>query len=306
LFCSGRKLQLNRASLSHLGVTPVTPFTPDLTSVDLAALEAHLARLVDAGIRTLFVAGHTGEVMSLSPSEWTDVVRVAVEVAAGRAVVVPGVAHELPVAVELAGRAEQLGADGVLLMPRSQPHASAAGMAAYWRKILDATSLPGVVYKKRLPDDASLLDVIADSRVVACKYGDTDLSRFSTTVTAAPTEIVWICGTAERYAPFFAAAGATGFTSGLANFAPNLSLEMQQALVAKDFERALSLRAVCVEFESIRAMHDDQFNVSAVKAALQAVGLPAGGVRPPLREVDTATQRRIRALAQQMVDKEEP
>lgn len=273
--------------------------------MNLAALETHLARLVDAGIRVLFVAGHTGEVMSLSPNEWTEVVRVAVSVAAGRAVVVPGIAHELPVAVELARSAEGLGADGLLLMPRSQPHASSLGMAAYWRRILDATFLPGVVYKKRLPDDGILLEVIADSRVVACKYGDTDLSRFATTVAAAPTETVWICGSAERYAPFFAAAGATGFTSGLANFAPDLSIGMQQALVAKDFDRAMGVREVCLEFESIRAMHDDEFNVSAVKAALQAVGLLAGEVRPPLREVDAATRRRIRAVAQQMVDREE-
>jgi 4-hydroxy-tetrahydrodipicolinate synthase len=272
--------------------------------VDLPALEAHLGRLIDAGIRTLFVAGHTGEVMSLSPAEWSEVVRVAVDVAAGRAVVVRGIAHELPVAVELAARAEKLGADGVLLMPRAQPHASSAGMTTYWRRILDATSVPGVVYKKRLPDDPALLEVIADPRVVACKYGDTDLSRFADTVAAGSREMVWICGAAERHAPFFSAAGATGFTSGLANFAPHLALGIQQALVEKDMDRALRLRAVCVEFESIRAMHGDEFNVSAVEAALRALGVGVGRVRPPLREVDSATRRRIRAVAQQMVGKE--
>lgn len=296
---------MNLAFLSDVGVTPVTPFTPDLNGVDLVALEEHLARLVDAGIRTLFVAGHTGEVMSLSPAEWTEVVRVAVEVADGRALVVPGIAHELPTAVGLARSAEDLGVDGLLLMPRSQPHASSLGMVAYWRQILDATSLPGVVYKERLPDDGILLEVVADSQVVACKYGDTDLSRFAATVAAAPTDTVWICGTAERYAPFSASAGATGFTSGLANFAPDLSIGMQQALVSNDFDRALGVRETCLEFESIRAMHDDEFNVSAVKAALQAVGQPAGKVRPPLREVDAATRRRIRAVAQQMVNKGE-
>jgi 4-hydroxy-tetrahydrodipicolinate synthase len=177
-------------------------------------------------------------------------------------------------------------------------------MTTYWRRILDATSVPGVVYKKRLPNDPALLEVIADPRVVACKYGDTDISRFADTVAASSREMVWICGTAERHAPFFSAAGAKGFTSGLANFAPHLALGMQQALVEKDMDRALHLRAVCVELESIRSMHDDEFNVSAVKAALRALGVPVGRVRPPLREVDTATRRRIRAVAQQMVDKE--
>lgn len=260
-----------------------------------------MARLVDAGIRTFFVAGHTGEVMSLSPGEWTEAVRVAIETVGDRALVIPGIAHELPVALELARRAERLGAAGVLLMPRSQPHVSAVGIVGYWRAILDATGLPGVVYKKRLPDDRSLLELVADPRVVGCKYGDTDLSRFRTTVEASPADTAWICGTAERHAPFLAAAGAIGFTSGLANFAPHLSLEMHRALASNDLDAALAVRATCLEFEEIRAAHEERFNVSAVKTALQAIGHPVGGVRPPLENVDAQTRARIDALVPAMV-----
>lgn len=251
-------------------------------------------------MKTLFVPGHTGEVMSLAPDEWCEVVRIAVQVSHGRAVVIPGIAHEYPVAVELARRAELLGADAVLLMPRTQPHASSPGMAAYWRGILDATSLPGVVYKKQLPDDVTLLQILGDDRVIGCKYGDTDVSRFAGTVADSGADVVWICGVAERYAPFFAMAGATGFTSGIANFAPSLSLTMQKSLEDGDMDRALRLRSACLEFEAIRAMHQDQYNVAAVKAAMRALGLPAGGVRPPLREVDDETRSRVDVLARLM------
>lgn len=273
-------------ALHGVGVTPVTPFTDDLVGVNLAGFRANLEFLLDAGVELIYPAGNTGEMMSLSPDEWTEVVETAVEVCGDRAAVIPGVGHEYPVALELARRASTLGVRALLLMPRTQPYACSSGLAEYWRAIGEAARLPLVVYKRNLPEDSVLARVVGDSRVVACKYAGKDVAEFASVVDAAPGHVTWICGLAERYAPAYWQAGAKGFTSGLANFAPQLALGMYRALERGDRSRVGELRTTCGLFEGIRGRQGDAFNVAAVKAAMDMVGLAGGKVRPPLRDLD--------------------
>lgn len=289
------------SALATVGVTPVTPFSEDLTCVDRAALRANLEFLLDAGVDLLFPAGNTGEGASLSAEEWETVVEISLEVAAGRAAVVPGVGAELPVAVDLANRAAALGADGILLMPRSQPYATSAGTVAYWLQVLDNAPLPAVVYRRARPEDTDLLVAVEHELVVGCKYGGRDVAGFASTVTAAPEkDLVWICGVAERYAPFHWLAGARGFTSGLANFAPVVALDLHRALVAGDLDEALRISARCDPFERVRARDEGAPNVAAVKAAMDAVGLAGGRVRPPLRDLEESTSHEVKRLVAQL------
>lgn len=289
-----------RAALVGVGVTPVTPFTEDLDSVDEKGLAANLEFLIEHGVRLLYPAGNTGEAASLGVDEWEAVLRVAVEVAGDRARVVPGVGHELPVALEMARRAADLGADGLLLMPRQQPYAAGRGMVEYWRRIITETDLPVVLYKRGLPEDAHLVGTVDHPSVVGCKYGGKDVSAFASVVDADLGTTVWTCGVAERYAPFFFAAGARGFTSGLANFAPRLALRMDAALQGGDLETALALRRTALPFEELRARHGDAYNVAAVKAAMDEAGLAGGAVRPPLVGLDPHARSEIPAMVEAM------
>lgn len=274
------------AAIAGVGVTPVTPFTPSLDRVDVPGLESNLEFLVDSGVDLLYPAGNTGEALSLSAEEWTQIVEASLETASERAVVMPGICQEYPVALELARRARSLGVDGLLLMPRSQPYVASGGLIAYWRAIVETADLPVVVYKRGLPNESDLRAIVADDAVVACKYAEKDVSTFATLVDDDDSGVIWTCGIAERYAPFYHQAGATGFTSGLGNFAPAAALQMHAALEAGDYGRALELREACLPFEEIRARKGDSFNVSVVKAAMDIQGLAGGAVRPPLVELD--------------------
>ena len=93
--------------------------------------------------------------------------------------------------------------------------------------------------------------------------------------------------------PFLHVAGSVGFTSGLANIAPRLALDLASALPGGDHARAMELYWQAVPFESVRARDADANNVAAVKAGLDAVGLAGGPVRPPLRQLDGRTRREV-------------
>lgn len=297
------QLQPNLISALHgVGVTPVTPFTSDLTGVDSGGLRSNIGFLIDSGVGLIYPVGNTGEAMSLSEDEWTQVISVSVEACAGRAAVVAGISQEYPVAITLARKARSLGVDGLLLMPRTQPYVSSQGLIQYWRQIMEAAGMPVVLYLRGLPDLDDLLGLLEHEEVVACKYADRDISRFATAVAGDKSGIVWTCGLAERYAPYFWSAGAVGFTSGLANFAPKLGLDMHDALRAGASTEAERLRMQCTSFEEIRARNRDIFNVAAVKTAMDEIGLAGGKVRPPLVDLDAAGRRALQEVLPAMTD----
>ena len=279
-----------RSSLRGVGVTPVTPFSEDLVEIDRSGLRSNLEYLIERGVELLYPCGNTGEFYALSLEEWTSAVEVAVAAANGRAMVAPGVGHGFSTARQMLRRAADIGAQGALLMPPHPTYLADSGMKAYLAGLADLESVPVVVYKRGAwPTDLTLLEVVGSSPVAGVKYADNDLSAFARNVAVSDPDLVWTCGTAERYAPFFAEAGAAGFTSGLANVAPDLALSLFRALQAGDRTEALGWRERCLPFEDLRARDGAANNVAAVKTALDARGLTGGRVRPPMRDLDAAT-----------------
>jgi 4-hydroxy-tetrahydrodipicolinate synthase len=290
-------------SIADVGVTPATPFTADLSGIDVGGLRANISFLLDHGVRMLYPCGNTGEFPSLSIDEWTTVVETVVEVCDGRAAVAPGVGHNLPVASEMMRRAASAGADGVLLMPVHQPYLAQAGLHAYYAGVLEAAPLPAVLYKRDpWPSDAGIPALAALDQVVGVKYAGTDVLAFSRLTAADAAGVVWTCGRAEGWAPFFSLAGSRGFTSGLANAAPWIALELQAALTAGDYETAMRLRTRTVAFEDVRSRDGEANNVPAVKAAMDATGLAGGPVRAPMRPLDDQTHKEISAIVAEWQD----
>jgi 4-hydroxy-tetrahydrodipicolinate synthase len=286
-----------RSALHGVGITPVTPFTDDLSRVDVAGLRRNLEFLVDAGATLLYPCGNTGEFPALSLDEWSQIVAVTVEVAGGRCVVAPGVGHGFGVAREQMRRAADLGAAGVLAMPPNLVYPADEGVIGYYGGLADTELLPVVVYRKGgWPTNAGLPVLLTEHEIAGVKYGEHDVSALADMVAATPTGTVWTCGTAERYAPYFFEAGAVGFTSGLANAAPRLALDMYAALASGDMAQALEIRETCLPFEALRARHASANNVPAVKVAMASVGLVGGRVRPPMRDLSPAEADEVRSM----------
>jgi 4-hydroxy-tetrahydrodipicolinate synthase len=112
-----------------------------------------------------------------------------------------------------------------------------------------------------LPDKAIDRLVTMDN-VPAIKYAIPDPLGLAVLVERYP-EVVWVCGLAELWAPFFWLAGGRGFTSGLANVAPEFSLDMLNALRAADYPRAMKVWAMIYPFEELRGRPDNGNNLQS-------------------------------------------
>jgi 4-hydroxy-tetrahydrodipicolinate synthase len=94
-------------------------------------------------------------------------------------------------------------------------------------------------------------------------------------------DLAWVGGLAETWAPPLYVVGARGFTSGLINVFPELSVKIHQALEQGAYPAAMALIRSMADFEALRAQERNGSNVSVVKAALQLIGHDCGAARPP-------------------------
>ncbi|MCT9931039.1 dihydrodipicolinate synthase family protein [Planotetraspora sp. A-T 1434] len=285
-----------RQALRSVVAVTVTPFAPD-DRIDEPAYQAAIDRLVRGGVQALTPNGNTGEFYSLSDQELTRAVTLTRE-AAPDAVVIAGVGHDVHRAVRLAREAQDLGCQGVMIHQPVHPYQSEEGWTDYHRAIAEAVPDLGLVCYIRSPvvTTRALQELVRHCpNVVGIKYAVPDPVAFAVHA-AALSELVWVCGLAESWAPFFWAGGAEGFTSGLAVIVPELSVELLELLRAGDQAKALELWRRLKPIEDLRARNASEHNVSVIKEALAQLGVCGRAVRPPISELSPADREEVAAI----------
>ncbi|WP_216588874.1 5-dehydro-4-deoxyglucarate dehydratase [Streptomyces brasiliscabiei] len=268
---------------------PVTAYGPD-GAVDLDVCRAHVRRGVEAGAAAVFVCCGTGEFHALTPEEFQECVRAAVEETAGRVPVVAGAGYGTALAVCYARLAEEAGADGLLALPPYLVVAAQEGLLRHYRELAAATSLPVVVYQR---DNAvftpgTVVELARTEGIVGLKDGVGDLDLMTRIVSAvrdgAPRDFLYFNGlpTAELTQPAYRAVGVPLYSSAVFCFVPEIALAFHRALEAGDrttVERLLD--GFYRPFVELRALGRG-YAVSLVKAGVRLRGLDVGEVRPPL------------------------
>lgn len=278
-----------------ISAVAITPFSEDGSEVDVAGVETTIDVLVAEQVDVVVACGNTAEYYALSESEARTVVEASARALAGRMPLVVGVGGAPSAARRATEHAAEVGADAVMVHHPSNPYVTAEGLHAYYGAIAEV-GLPVVPYVKAPVVTADeLVRIAAEPWVIAVKYAVNDLPAFAAAVAAATgtAELVWVCGTAERWAPFFFAAGADGFTSGLVNVTGGPSRALLDALRSGDRQAALDAWSSILPFEALRARKADGYNVSVVKEAVRQLGRPAGPVRPPASEVGPQEREEI-------------
>ena len=293
--------ETQRTALADVVAIPVTPFAED-GGVDQDAHRALLRRLLDGGITTLTPNGNTGEFYALTPEERRLVTELTVDEARDRdAAILVGVGHDVPTAIASARHARELGAQMVMVHQPVHPYVSQNGWVDYHRAIAEAVPELGVVpYIRNAQLSGARLAELADDcpNVIGVKYAVPDAARFAAFARDAGLErFVWVAGLAEPYAPSYFSAGATGFTSGLVNVAPSVSLNMIEALRSGDYPGAMKVWDQIRRFEELRAANGSANNVTVVKEALASLGLCRREVRPPSRHLPEDERAEVAAIA---------
>lgn len=289
-----------RRNFETVAYTTAVPFTEDTESVDHDGLRENLSALYEAGARLFIPCGNTGEYYSLTDEERIAVVETHVEATGPEATVAAGAAGNVSEVTRLASAYEEAGADAVMVMHPDHTYVHDSGLKTYYDQICDRTDIGVVVYKRgpEVPREV-LVDLTERTEVVAVKFADDDVCEFAQTVDDASGEVTWINGLAERYALSFAVEGATGYTTGIGNFLPRMTLALYEAIQNEQWDRARTIQRSLRPFEDIRdeAGIDGTVpganNVPVVKHGLDIAGYNGGPVRAPLVDLDQSDLERV-------------
>ena len=285
--------------LETINAITLTPMDPVTHAVDWDGVERNVEWLISNGLEVLVPCGNTSEFFSLTIEEAKEEMSRVAKKAAGRAIIMPGIGHTVETAIELGKHAQAVGAECVMIHQPNQPFVTDRGALDYFKAIVEGLDIPSTIYWKdpQVSDDV-LVELCKLDKVIGVKYAINDIPRFTATVRRVPKEydITWVCGTAEKWAPYFFHVGATGFTSGLVNVMAERSFEMLKALQTGDHETVWNIWDLLLPFENLRAKYNNGNNVTVIKEAVNLLsdrlGYSAGVVRPPAAPVDERMQRK--------------
>jgi 5-dehydro-4-deoxyglucarate dehydratase len=286
-----------RKKLSGVIAFPVTPFKEDL-SLDLPGLHENLTKLLEHPIAAVVAAGGTGELYSLTPAEYARVVELTTLAVEDRVPVIAGVGFGHRLAVEMAQAAEKAGADGILAFPPYYPQAEDEGLFEYYRAIGEATRLGMLIYTRDWASfSPSMVERLATiPTLIGWKDGHGDIRRLQMIMNHVGDRLQWIGGAGDDMVAAYFSIGVTTFTSSIATVAPRLSLKLWELADAGDSETLADLLERCViPLYALRARRRG-YEVSAMKAMMDMVGLNGGPVRPPLVNVNPDEEDELRTL----------
>ncbi len=164
----------HRSIFTGVGVALVTLFD-DEGEIDAPATADHAARLVDAGIQAVLVAGTTGEAAALDGDERSDLLVAVRSAVDGRVPVIAGTgAPSTRQAVVLSKRAADDGADALLVL--SPPNVTEP--IAYYERVTAAVYIPELAYHyPRASAPGIPVDLLAGLPVAGIKDSSGDAER---------------------------------------------------------------------------------------------------------------------------------
>ncbi len=276
---------------------PVTPFNDDY-SINLEGYRNNLRYMLKQPMCALVAAGGTGELYSLTQEEIRQIVDATIEEVAGRVPVIAGVGFAGALANSLAKQASDCGADGVLAFPPYYPNAEMDGLVDYYSDIAKVSNLGVLVYSRDwahyTPEQAERIAKIPN--VVAWKDGSADIRRYQMIREHLGDQLHWIGGAGDDMVPGYYGIGIRAYTSSISAVAPRLSIRLHELGIAGDFEVLNQLiHDHVVPLYALRTKRKG-YEVSAMKALLEMLGLCGGPVRPPLVEVAKTERIQLQAI----------
>lgn len=265
---------------------PITDFDAQGDFV-AGAYADRLEWLAPYGATALFVAGGTGEFFSLTPEDYTQVVKIAVETCRGKVPILAGAGGPTRTAIAYAQEAERLGAHGILLMPHYLTEASQDGLVEHIAAICNSVKFGVVVYNRNVCKlNADSLLQLADRcpNLIGFKDGVGEIETMVTIRRKLGDRFTYLGGlpTAEVYAEAYKALGVPVYSSAVFNFIPKTAIEFYEAV--RTGNSATTGRLIDDFFLPYLAIRNKKagYAVSIVKAGATLVGHTAGPVRTPL------------------------
>lgn len=254
-----------------------------------------LERQIDAGIDAVVLAGTTGEAPTLTDKEKIQLFRSAKDFVGNQCKIIAGTgSNDTQHAIALSKAAQDVGADGLLVVTPYYNKANPDGLYTHYASIADSVEIPIIIYN--VPSRTSVdtpvhvyqqLSLIPN--IAGIKEASTDIGKQSRTHAACGDKLSIWAGNDDQVVPSIAL-GGKGVISVLSNVCPVEVNAMTKAALIGDFCSAAALQ------HRLTGLHELLFadvNPIPVKYAMKCVGYDCGNCRLPLTQPTKELQHRI-------------
>ena len=265
----------------------VTPFTENGEKIDFEALRRFLDWQVECGVPGVIILGTTGEFLTLSDEERRAYIEATVRHVDGRMHVLVGAMNAYTKkAAEYAAMAEELGADGLMILPPYYYTPTHDEIFEYYKAICAATSLPIMLYNNPFTSNVDMPATLvarltaAFGQIRYIKEASTDVGRVFDVI--RETDGVMNVFAGERIVESFLL-GAVGYVDPFGNYIPRAIQALWRLLEAGRIDDARKIQAHITKIEHTIAEGHPTYGHQCYSKALAArAGYPVGDVRAPL------------------------
>ncbi len=295
-----RKEAMKNGDFGQVVTAMATPFD-SRGQLDEAGAVRLVEHLLDHGSDGIVVAATTGESPTLTHDEKISLFRIVKATVGRRGSVIAGTGgNDTASSIALTREAAEIGVDGALLVVPAYNRPSQEGMYRHFSTI--ASSVPGlrcILYNvpsrtAQNLDAATAVRLAIDvPNIVAIKEASGNLLQCAEIYAGAPAGFGLYSGDDGMTLPMLAI-GGIGVVCVISHLVGTDMKQMHTAFFSGDLLQAARLNAKMIPM--IRACFQPTTPSPApLKAALNLLGLPAGGVRLPLVEANDKERGIVRA-----------
>jgi len=275
-------------------VAIITPFNQD--GIDFEQFERLIEFQISSGTQCIVVCGTTGEPATMTEDERVSVIKFCIEKVNKRVPVVVGTGSNCTAtAVKNSVQAQELGADGLLVVTPYYNKCTVKGLVAHYKAISDAVSLPIIAYS--VPGRtgvnitaSAMLELAKIENVCAIKEASGNIDQI-TDICATCSEYIDVYSGDDGIVVPMMSIGAKGVISVAANIAPADMQSMCEAALNGDFATEGSMQKRI--YPLVKALFCE-VNPIPVKTAASFMGYCNGELRLPLTAMSESNALRLK------------
>ena len=286
---------MNQPLFTGLCTALVTPFLEG--KVNYPLMEILLKRQLDAGVKTVVIAGTTGEAPTLTDDEKLELFRRCKEYVGNRMQIIAGTGSNCTEhAVWLSKEAEKCGVDGLLVVSPYYNKATADGLVAHYLAVAHSAKLPVIVYNVPSRTGVDIPVHVYKTlshipNIAGVKEASSDIGKIAQIRSECGDLPIW-AGNDEMITPVIAL-GGKGVISVLSNVLPRETKYLVDAALDGDFDTAAALQGKLLPLMKLLMC---EVNPIPVKEAMHAIGFDCGKCRLPLTAMGKDNREKLRAL----------
>ncbi|WP_090988220.1 4-hydroxy-tetrahydrodipicolinate synthase [Bacillus sp. OV322] len=284
-------------NFGRVSTAMVTPFDKN-GNIDFNKTTKLVNYLIENGTDSLVICGTTGESPTLSSEEKIALLRHVAEIADKRVPVIMGTgSNNTYASIEFTKKAEQNGADAVMLVAPYYNRTNQEGLYQHFKAIADSTLLPVMIYN--IPGRASVniapetvIRLAEINNIVAVKEASGDLNAMTEIIAGTSDDFLLYSGDDGLTIPVLSIGGA-GIVSVASHIIGNEMQEMIEAYLSGNIGEAT------VMHQKLQPVMKGLFaapSPAPVKTALQIKGMDVGSVRLPILPLTEQERAALNAL----------